>query len=263
MKTVALAPSLGPQEGLQQQHTESPPPPKRIKSTTSPFLRAQQDLQKELHCDYVLLWYERDPESPPGQRPNFLRVGEPIPVSLSHQVFMQMALGVLKDRLVKGPMRTKSGNASKAAEKEGVSDNDTALKDTECQSPNAPGVPPKKVKNAPNRRQQDTVALFCFLWQYAVGMLKSQEEAMQLALARNKAGPPLRPVVRMTKQQLRLQMLLEYDIDVRQVLGDGLPLENAVTDEYCRGLLPENVGEEEFYNQLAKPSGMAQTCSVM
>ncbi|ORC88323.1 uncharacterized protein TM35_000171950 [Trypanosoma theileri] len=230
---------------------ERKPSGKKGISKISPFLQTQQDLQREMRCDYVLFWYERDPKTPPGQCPNFLRVGDPIRVSLSHHVFMQMAFGVLKDRLMKNPTRKKA------------KDNTDTTNRYSNNSDNPLGLPKEGKKNGPSSREQDTVALFCFLWQYVSSMLKSQAEAMRLVAAQSKKNTVLRPTVQMTKQQLRLQILLEYGIDVRQVLGDGLPTTGAVSDEYFEQLMTGSVAEEEFYNQLAKPSGMAQDCCIM
>ncbi|KAH9578787.1 hypothetical protein LSM04_004650 [Trypanosoma melophagium] len=236
------------------QELERKPSGKKQVSKVPPFLQVQQDLQKEMRCDYVLLWYERDPKTPPGHCPNFLRVGDPIPVSLSHHVFMQMAFGVLKDRLLKSPPRKKTKGVKDTTDSTNKDSNTSdALKDS----------PKEEKKSDPTSCEQDTTALFCFLWQYVSSMLKSQAEAMRIVAAQNKNNAKLRPTIRMTKQQLRLQILLEYGIDVRQVLGDGLPTTGAVGDEYFQQLMTGNVMEEEFYNQLAKPSGMAQECSLL
>ncbi|RNF19078.1 uncharacterized protein Tco025E_04242 [Trypanosoma conorhini] len=228
----------------------------------SPYFHEQQQLQNRLRCDYVLLWYERDPKSPPGQCPNFLVVGDPIPVSLSHHVFMQMAFGVLKDRLLRAPTRAKSVKGREDAEK-GEKVVASSPGEAEAQASVTHDAVASNSKKVPTMREQDVVALFCFLWKYVSDMLQSQAEALHAFQRRNKNAPPPRPTVRMTKQQLRLQMVLEYNVDVRHFLGDGLSTSAAVSAAYCKKLLTGKVREDEFLNQLAKPAGMAQTCSTM
>ncbi|RHW67848.1 hypothetical protein DPX39_110126500 [Trypanosoma brucei equiperdum] len=239
--------------------------PKGAVTGVSPFLRSQQELKQKLHCDYVLLWYKRDPESIPGQCPNFLCVGEPIPVKLSHHVFMQMAFGVLKDRLWKGATRKtniRKGSTAGAPEKRQHGGNST--NSSESNTTATSGEQPSNNTTSFTSREQDAVAMYCFLWQFTTKMLKSQEEALALARKHKKTGGvEPSPSVRMTKQQLRLQLLLEYGVDVQKVLGDGLPTTGAVRDEYYKELLTGKVSEEEFLNQLSKPAGMAQTCGVM
>ncbi|KAF8279603.1 hypothetical protein BCY84_18338 [Trypanosoma cruzi cruzi] len=249
-------------QSQEEQQLQQRPPALGRKRKPSPFLNKQQHLQSTLRCDYVLLWYERDPKSPPGQCPNFLTVGDPIPVSLSHHVFMQMAFGVLKDRLMSAPSRNKSVEVEK-----GVGKGDVTLespsREAETQTSGTHDAAGSRNKKTPTLHEQDVVALFCFLWQYVSSMLQSQAEALHAFRRKNKNAPAPKTTVHMTKQQLRLQMVLEHGVDVRQFLGDGLLTSNAVSEAYCKRLMTGKVMEEEFLNQLSKPAGMAQTCSMM
>ncbi|RNF06225.1 hypothetical protein TraAM80_04048 [Trypanosoma rangeli] len=258
-------PALPELERTSREQEQQPHPhasPRRRNRGPSPYFYEQQRLQNTLRCDYVLLWYERDPESSAGQCPNFLVVGDPIPVSLSHHVFMQMAFGVLKDRLVRASTQIKSVKEKKDSER-GKTVLVSSQREAEAQTSTTPDTTVSKTKKTLPLREQDVVALFCFLWKYVSSMLQSQAEALNAFQRRNKSAPPPRPAVRMTKQQLRLQMVLEYNVDVRQFLGDGLSTSAAVSEAYCRKLMTGKVMEDEFLNQLAKPAGMAQTCSMV
>nr|CCC95989.1 unnamed protein product [Trypanosoma congolense IL3000] len=236
---------------------------KKAPARVSYFLELQQELQKNLRCDYVLLWYQRDPQSPVGQCPKFLRVGEPIPVKLSHHAFMQMAFGILKDRLLNKRTAESDPTGTRRSAR-AHKQPDGAGKISESAVKGEKNAPSEGSRNLSSTKEQNTVAMFCFLWQYVTKMLRSQEEALALARkCRTAGGAEPRPTVRMTKQQLRLQMLLEYGVDVQKVLGDGLSTEGAVREEFCRSLVTGVVSEEEFLQQLAKPAGMAQTCSIM
>lgn len=71
-------------------------------NSSSKYLVQQQELQRELKCDYALVHYDKDPSSQPpspGKPPAYVAVSKPIPVKLSHQIYMQMSFGILRDRL--------------------------------------------------------------------------------------------------------------------------------------------------------------------
>ena len=67
-------------------------------------------------------------------------------------------------------------------------------------------------------------------------------------------SPRLAPLV--SAQHIRFQLLLEYGVDVDAHLNNG-------DNDLCSGDLTAGLTEEEFYNQMGKPSGMAQDCSIM
>ncbi|KAG8345440.1 hypothetical protein TRVL_03725 [Trypanosoma vivax] len=229
------------------------------------YIQRQKELQDTHRCDYVLLWYERDPAHVKGQRPTFVQVGEPIRVSLVHHAFMQMAFGVLKDRLLRRVAEKTKNRVSESREHNSQKDgmgSENATVNSELQSNDKDAKPFAAVKlPPPTPHERDTVAMFCFLWRYTSSLLRSQDEVLQTH--RKQRGAATRPIIKMTRQQLRLQMLLEYDVDVQKFLGSGLSTTDAVCMEHCSHLLPGQVSEEEFLNQLAKPSALAQTCSIM
>ena len=274
-----------------------PAPPSQRRKKPSMYLDGQLHFQKERKCDYVLIAYEKDPyqdptEIGPGRPPRYIAT-QSVPVKLSHQVFLQMSFGILKDRLVG---RAQGGFLP--------SPDDIAR-----------GV----------TLEQDVLALFFFLGRFLTemercradvesGQHRARIEAKQAAASRHQqatiqsrrgrssstsmrgggsrgggsvptssmvsrnstrttsptsrlppissspAHPTQPPLI--TKQNVRFQLLLEYGVDVQQLLqgmGSGRHFE-----EYWRHTMsPKGITEEEFYNQIGKPSGMAQECTMM
>lgn len=189
------------------------PLPAATYSSPEDFVALQQQLQRDRRCDYAILFVRKDPASPPGQRPRYL-VEDVIPVKLSHQVFMQMSFGILKDRLSGRGARPSAG-ASK---------------------------------------EQDAIALFLFLKRYASQFARAKQQALGM--------PPDSPLFPNLNQQLRFQVLLEHGIDVQKVMADSAGAEAAQASYWVQNMLPDEVSEEEFMQQMSKPSGMAQECCI-
>lgn len=219
----------------------------------SPYLVYQQQAQQQMKCDYVLFAYDKDPSAAPppqGGPPSYIVVREPLPVKLSHQVFMQMAFGVVKDRL------SSTGTSG-------------------------PTATPK---------QQDVLALYLFLSQYGHSLNACHRDftsgASSTAHSRGggrgqaagatrgrsssvpRGGPVRAPppssssAALFSSSRLRFQLLLEYGIDVKPLL-DAMPTDARSREQFLRQILPAEMDEGEFLQQLGKPSGMAQECSIM
>ena len=225
-------------------------------SAATDFLAYQQALQQELRCDYVIIVYEKVPPAT-GTRPNgppMYNVSRSIPVKLSHSVFMQMSIGILKDRLVSQRPVGKSVAGGKHSTL--GSENDAAVLRSDTGSP----------KWSPFAL--DLVGLFTFLSNYAKQFESCRREVEQANNSTRRTGgannnssnskgavtatqsPPI------PSGAIRFQLLVEYGIDVLQVQRDvDLPT--------LKKYWSEQVSQEEFYNQIGKPSGMAQECSIM
>lgn len=147
------------------------------------------------------------------------------PLKLNHQVFLQLSFNALKTR---------------------------------CLESNDP---------------RNVCALYRFLMRYLAAMINYQQQqqrrsqhnapaqrsAISSTVSRDvvTAPPPeleLKQTLTEFEKDLRVQLRAEYGVDVA-VEGPRLSAEGNV--------VPDELSEEEFYQQLGRPSGMAQECCVM
>ena len=227
---------------------------KSMLTASSDFLAHQQALQQEYRCDYVVVVYEKvvaEASGKPGGPPSY-RISRTIPVKLSHSVFMQMSIGILKDRLLAHRQRSSSANSNGDMRPKGDNGQWTPF-------------------------ALDVVGLYTFLSNYVrhfeacrleveqgeptaqkkkKAALEAPSSSSAIDTKREKQCRQEDSVKPVPSGALRFQLLVEYGVDVLQVQKDvDLP----TLKKYWN----EQVSQEEFYTQLGKPSGMAQECSIM
>ena len=62
--------------------------------SASQYFSDQQQMQVDYRCDYVIVVYDKDPDSPPGWMPHYIAKNVQA-VKLNHQIFMQIMLMLL------------------------------------------------------------------------------------------------------------------------------------------------------------------------
>lgn len=212
------------------------------KKKPSLYLDGQLHFQRQMKCDYVLLAYAKDPtqdpsEVGPGRPPRYIVTAD-IPIKLTHQVFLQMSFGILRDRLVAGAYGA---------------DSRVTL-------------------------EQDVLALYFFLGRFLTEMERCRAEVESRPPPRPAArgrGSSVRSSTTMSssptttkpplisQQQVRFQLLLEYGVDVQPLIKEGASRAKGFEDYWRQTMAPQEISEEEFYAQIGKPSGMAQECALM
>lgn len=223
----------------------APPPP------MSKALTFQLEQQKALRCDYVLV------KIGPDQKPRTC------PFRLNHHVFMQMSFAALRDRCVaqrepqdvaalhcflarflfaqasfhQRKMMTGGAAAPQAQPKQKSRLGPANPQIVRGGPPPLSGTAGVSTQPKPERIEPPIV--------------KEETQVPQ------HSQPPVVPV--MNAEDLRLQLRAEYGIDVKDVV---VAQQSQQRPGASGQLMPHELTEEEFMNQIAKPSSMAQECVI-
>ena len=225
------------------------------------FLDRQREAQLELKCDYCFIVYDKDKHAPPpgpGCPPQYVAV-RTVPLKLSHQVFMQLSFNVLKERLRQGRDVRRQRTAKDACHGEDEFHADiiamfqflvhysTQLSRAALNRPIPTATAVKKIPSGTPKRIQGTTS-------------RSLSTSTVSSTSSSEVVPLKDSEMIASKQHIRFQLLLEYGVDVMPLLKDmkSGSLQKHVHDR----LIPKEVSEEEFYAQMGRPSGMAQTCAI-